>query len=88
MKGLRPRVVTLWLNKKKPRDQIDLIYEGITTLAPMPRFSTILPVDQIDLIYEGITTPATGGVLGAWTCPGPNWPDLWRDYDLPGALFD
>jgi len=43
-------------------------------------------LDQIDLIYEGITT--RGPWLHEWRpCDGgPNWPDLWRDYDVGGSF--
>ena len=55
MKGLRLVVFTLALNHNAS-DQIDLIYEGITT----PPLICLIPrswqYDQIDLIYEGITT--------------------------------
>ena len=102
MKGLR-----LWpaVGYESPDiDQIDLIYEGITTLFFEPCYLVcglgtkltwfmkglrlcslsrrrVFPLsgDQIDLIYEGITTVSSRPIC--FRVSGPNWPDLWRDYD-------
>ena len=107
MKGLRLEVPDCTSDVPVTADQIDLIYEGITTLAGHSvsshrrsqgtkltwfmkglRLCGLCPSgqfhrpDQIDLIYEGITTLHQLTITSYWVDIWPNWPDLWRDYDL------
>ena len=57
MKGLRPVDPAGAVFGGADDDQIDLIYEGITTPRGNRRCYPQRTFDQIDLIYEGITTP-------------------------------
>ena len=57
MKGLRQIIIWWSFKTSIAQDQIDLIYEGITTIVPSAQ-SVAFVLDQIDLIYEGITTAA------------------------------